>query len=141
MNVRVDPEYETQKGFDAAYASSGKLHHFKNKLYISGTSNLQDVWDDVSKIPFYGNTRKSHRYKQAKAFLDEHPEIDTLYGHSLGGSVALQLQKDFPERFGKDKVTTYGAPVLDLFGKSGQQSYRHRNDLVSYLDFGAKNVS
>ncbi len=61
-----------------------------------------------------GDLRQSERYQKAYTYLKDHPEIDMLEGHSLGGAVVLQLQKDFPDRH--FKTVTYGAPVLDLFG-------------------------
>ena len=61
-----------------------------------------------------GDLRRSERYQKAYEYLKNHPEIDTRMGHSLGGDVVLQLQKDFPERH--FKTITYGARVLDLLG-------------------------
>ena len=40
------------------------------------------------------------------------PNIKRVVGHSLGGSVALELQKHHPELMSR----TYGAPVVDLKG-------------------------
>jgi hypothetical protein len=105
--------------------------------YIKGSVTARDWWDDASKIPFWGDTRNAERYQQAdKAYEDlllEGKPVDRVVGHSLGGSVALQMQKD---RF-IPKSRTFGAPVVDLnpFGKS--KRYRHPLDPVSILDSGA----
>ena len=63
--------------------------------------------------------------------------IDRIVGHSLGGSVALQMQKDHfvPQS------RTFGAPVVDLkpfhrfYNKA--ERYRHPLDPVSIFDRGA----
>ena len=55
-------------------------------------------------------------------------------GHSLAGSVNLELQKQHP---GKDyDVTTYGAPVLQMGGQKYKR-FRKAGDLISGLDDGA----
>ena len=59
--------------------------------------------------------------------------VDRIVGHSLGGSVALEMQRqhDIP------KSRTFGAPVFDLFPKVGQDRYRHPLDPVSVFDRSA----
>ena len=61
--------------------------------------------------------------------------MDRVVGHSLGGSVALEMQKEK----GIPKSRTFGAPVLDLgmFGPKAER-YRHPLDPVSILDRKAK---
>ena len=80
-------------------------------MFITGTHNLRDEWDDVFKIPFWENLRNSQRYQQAGSVLQINPQIDTIIGHSLGGSVALEINKQNKNHF---KTRTYGAPVLDF---------------------------
>ena len=65
-------------------------------------------------------------------------QIDTVVGHSLGGSVSLELQKNYPDRIKKSR--TYGAPVMDLLGSESENVDRYRNwfDPVSICDRGAK---
>ncbi len=55
-------------------------------------------------------------------------------GHSLGGSVALELQDNMADR--KFKTNTYGAPVLSF--TPAENRYRNRGDPVSMLDFGSQ---
>lgn len=104
--------------------------------YVKGTSTARDVWDDVTKIPT-GLTRHAERYQQADtAYLDllRHGRpVDRIVGHSLGGSVALQMARDH----GIKKVRTFGAPVLDLFGASNPDRVRHPWDPVSIFDRSA----
>ena len=94
-------------GLNKAYNNNNKIHVDGDTLFIAGTSNLKDAYDDITKIPFYGSTMDSTRYNQAKTALDSNPHIKNLVGHSLGGSISLEIQKNNA----KYKTTTYGAPV------------------------------
>jgi pimeloyl-ACP methyl ester carboxylesterase len=89
------------------------------------------MWDDL-KIPF-GLNGSSQRYHDANGVLEYDKNIHTVVGHSLGGAVALQLQKDQPNR--NLKTRTYGAPVMSF---TGGDRYRNVADPVSIFDFGAK---
>ena len=81
----------------------------------------------------------SRRYKDAERayndLLQRGFPIDRVVGHSLGGSVALQQQKDKNIDFSR----TFGAPVVDLnpLKRGTQERYRHILDPVSLLDRGA----
>ena len=56
-------------------------------------------------------------------------------GHSLGGAVALQMQKEDPTLHSR----AYGAPVFDpLVQTPSEDRHRSRFDPVSILDRGAK---
>ncbi len=121
-------------GLHRAYDSSRKIYAHGSTLYIAGTASLRDVWDDI-KIPLH-LTRFSDRYQNASKYLEDHKNIKSLVGHSLGGSVALELQKDFPDR--KFKSNTYGAPVASLSGADNR--FRNYFDPVSILDRGADNT-
>jgi len=128
---------ENTEGLKEAYKNRQTYLYLKDDtLYIGGTQNIRDVWDDVTKVPFYGDVRKSERYKDADELLQKNPQVKKLVGHSLGGSVTLELQKQYPER--NFETTTYGAPVT-AFGKGNR--YRHSGilitDPISMFDFGA----
>ena len=104
-------------------------------MYVAGTDNLQDVYDDITKVPKWGYITDSARYNMVKPVLDKHPQIKKLVGHSLSGIVALRLQKEMPER--DFEVTTYGAPVFGYW--SGKNTrYKHQFDPISMFDMGAK---
>jgi hypothetical protein len=124
-------------GLNNAYNNVNKVYVDGSTLYVAGTSNLKDVYDDISKIPFYGNLKDSTRYNQAKTALDSNPNINKIIGHSLGGSVALQLEKDNP----KYATTTYGAPVFSPNPFITGNRYRFKNDPISMLDNGAITVN
>ena len=131
-------------GLKNAYNNDDKLFLHRNTLFVAGTSNLQDAWDDL-KIPFH-LTSHSKRYQDADKLMKANPQIDRVVGHSLGGSVALELQKNYDI-----ETTTYGAPVLDLskgFGDSSLQlqnevrepdRFRHPFDPFPFFDTQAKN--
>jgi hypothetical protein len=124
-----------ENGLNKAYNNLNKIHVQGDTMYIAGTSNLKDVYDDITKIPFFGTITDSTRYNQAKTALDLNPNITKIVGHSLGGSVALEFQKNNP----KYNTTTYGAPVLQIGSKQGNR-FRFPYDPVSYLDNGAITV-
>ena len=115
---------------------------------LQGLNTLKDRFLDAifttisQKKPMWGNTRDAERYQQADAAYEDlqasGKPVDRIVGHSLGGSVALQLQQDK----GIPKSRTFGAPVVDLkpFGRfyGDAERYRHVFDPVSILDRGAK---
>ena len=107
--------------------------------YVKGSSTARDWYDDLTKIPIWGDTKDSERYQQAeKAYQDLHASgraVDRVVGHSLGGSVALEMQNEH----GIPRSRTFGAPVLDLnpFGYNRAERYRHPLDPVSIFDRGA----
>ena len=109
--------------------------------YIKGSVTGRDWYDDATKVPFWGDTRNAERYQQAdKARQDLQAQgkpVDRVVGHSLGGSVALQMQQDHDIL----KSRTFGAPVMDLkpFDRfyTKPERYRHPLDPVSVFDRGA----
>jgi hypothetical protein len=119
-------------GLHRAYDRSGKIYAHGSTLYIAGTSSMRDVWDDI-KIPLH-LTRFSDRYQNASKYLEDHRNIKSLVGHSLGGSVALELQGNMEYRH--FKTNTYGAPVFSLTPATNR--YRNYGDPVSMFDLGAQ---
>ena len=92
-----------ENGLSKAYNNHNKVHVDNDTLYIAGTSNLRDVYDDITKIPIWGSIKDSQRYKDAKTVLDLNPNITNLVSHSLGSSVALELEKDNNKKFNRSK--------------------------------------
>ena len=112
--VYMHPEIVMQQltdkeGLDKATAARDKVYVHGNTMYVAGTSNLQDVWDDF-KIPF-GKTAQSQRYKDADALLAKNPQVSNMVGHSLGGAAVLELQKNHAQER-TFNTNTYGAPVM-----------------------------
>ena len=64
-------------------------------------------------------------------------KITSIVGHSLGGSVVLEMQKQNPDR--TFKTTTYGAPVASMTVPDNINNTRYRNndDVISMFDRGA----
>ena len=168
--IKQDKIKTDADGMDRAYGQ-GDVYGEGNKEYVAGSHTTRDWFDDFTKIPQWqnvpsgfvafvdlmnsapgrlifgtGDLRQSERYKKARGYLVAHPEVTFLDGHSLGGSVVLQLQKDFPGR--NLKTFTQGAPVWDPFGKQkkeiGQENVMrvsNNGDIVSAFDMSAKKTS
>lgn len=125
------------EGLERAY-KDGDTHVHGKTMYVAGSHTLQDWWDDVTKIPVWGDLRESARYKAAEKVLRENPQVEDIVGHSLGGSVVLELQKQYGDRGLKSR--TYGAPVLDFtspLDNTKVERYRNYLDPVSIFDRGA----
>ena len=147
MNALEHPNRGTfiqdEHGINQAYgAATGTFYDGDTRtLNIRGSVTKQDWKDDFLRIPAWGDSRGIEMYKNAKLSYDklisEGKPVDRVVGHSLGGSVALQLQKDKDIPFSR----TFGAPVLDVnpFQKNVER-YRHVLDPFSILDRGAHNV-
>ena len=136
-----------EKGLDNAYANpQGTSYDAATKtMYIKGSSTATDWLDDFRTIPF-GDTAQSERYGQAmdayNHLTTSGKPVDRVVGHSLGGSVALELQKNLSKQGRKVDSRTFGAPVMDAkpFDRyyNNAERYRHPTDPVSVLDRGAK---
>ena len=142
------PQYETPisdaEGLQRAYAQ-GDYYIRGNTLWIAGSHTAQDWYDDVTKVPAWGDLRDSARYKAVEKVLREHPEVTNVVGHSLGGAVALELQKGNQSL----KSRTYGSPTWDPFGSDKQalggpfskdnvERYRNYSDPFSLFDGSAQ---
>ena len=122
-------------GLKKAYNTNKGIHIDNDTMFIAGTRNFRDVYDDVTKIPVWGDLKNSKRYRDVEEEIKANPNVKNLIGHSLAGSVALEFEKNNKGY----ETTTYGAPVFQLSSKSGNR-FRHRNDAISAFDFGAKNI-
>ena len=135
---------QDEEGLEKAYNDKSTpgtyLDQNTHTLYVKGTVDSQDWWDDFTKVPAWGNLQHSRRYQDAEKaynyFIQHGQPIDRVVGHSLGGSVALELQ----QQKAIDYSRTFGAPVLDLdpFHRGTVERVRHPLDPVSVLDRGAK---
>ena len=52
-----------ETGLQKAYKSDNKVHVDGDTMFIAGTMNKQDLIDDFTKMPCYGDVRQSKRYK------------------------------------------------------------------------------
>ena len=119
-------------GLRRAYNEPSGLYKHGNVLHVAGAKSLSDAWDDL-KLPLI-KTSLTQRYKDANEVLKHNPGITAISGHSLGGAVALELQKENP----KLQVTTYGAPVVSF--TQSENRFRNLGDPISGLDFGTNTV-
>ena len=112
-------------------------------MFVAGTKDFpQDQRDDLTTIPT-NTVHNTLRYINADGALYNndllYPDhnITSLVGHSPAGSVALEIQKQYPDL--NFKTTTYGAPVASMTAPDGVNNKRRRNydDPVSMLDRGS----
>ena len=154
------------EGLRRAYNDPNRLYKHGDKLYIAGTTwtddkmnitkppwytimlkalfpdsipdnlSLNDAIDDL-KIPEF-KTRDIQRYKDADKFLKKNSDVKELIGHSMGGSVALQLNKDYNNKF---ETRTYSAPVFDVLphndSNTDNERYRTFGDPIAIFDNNA----
>ena len=93
----------------------------------------------MSKIPFqttynllgYINAEKALKHNDS--LYPDH-KLTSIVGHSLGGSVVLEMQKQNPDR--TFETTTYGAPVMSMTTPDNINNKRLRNndDPISMFD-------
>jgi hypothetical protein len=123
------------QGLERAY-QHGDYYIHGDTMYIAGSHTAKDWYDDVTKIPVWGDLRDSTRYKAARDALMENPQVKRTIGHSLGGSVALELEKNYKHI---TSSRTYGAPVWNPLGSESNKVERYRNwiDPVSVFDRSA----
>ncbi len=119
---------EDRQGLAEAYELDSGSYVAGDTLYVAGSKSARDWWGDL-KIPF-GMTNRTQRYEDASRVLKASPQVQRIVGHSLGGAVALALQKTH-----QIKTVTCGAPVISA---SGGERHRALFDPVLMFDFGAK---
>ena len=131
-----------ENGLNLAYANPQGTYYdpATRTEYVKGSTTATDWWDDVSKIPF-GDTARSERYGQAmdayKDLTTSGKPVERIVGHSLGGAVALEMQKNLAKKGHNVDTRTFGAPVLDPRFYEKSERYRHPMDPVSIFDRGA----
>ena len=59
--------------------------------------------DDL-KLPINDTLNKSKKCRDADAYYRSHHEIDTVIGHSLGGSVSLAIENEYKKEGNNPKV-------------------------------------
>ena len=124
------------EGLSRAYKAPNSVFIDGNRMFIAGTHTGKDVYD-WKLIPL-GLVKYSSRYQEADAALKDNPQVDTVIGHSLGSSVAAELNRQYNNKF---DARYYGSPFLDLsFSRDPKNHrYRHPGDIVSMFDTGAVN--
>ena len=145
--VKQLQDISDEEGLKRAYDTQDGLYQHYNKLFIAGTKDFpQDHLDDL-KLPFDDTLNKTKRGRDADAYYRSHHEIDTVIGHSLGGSVSLALEKQYKKEgnnpYGIVQSKTFGAPVIsgNALGEKNPNRIRYFGDPISALDFNATNVT
>ena len=99
-----------------AYESPNRIYRNGSIVYIAGTKDPIDFYDDL-KLPFY-QTRNTKRYKDAdKLIKDNAIEIDgkkhygvtDIISHSLSSAVGQQINNDYGNIF---RSRSYGSPFV-----------------------------
>ena len=112
-------------------------------MIVSGTKDFpHDAWDDVSNIPLQ-TTYNSIRYINADKALTNNDSLCTddkltsMVGHSSGGSVVLEMQKQYPDIY--VQTSTYRAPLISMTTPDSidNTSFRTYDDPISMVDRGA----
>ena len=146
-NVKIFPQniakpiknISDAEGLDIAYKTPSGQYIYGNTLYLSGSRNAQDWYDDLTKIPTM-LVNHSQKYKDAEKLLNSSAGLGVshIVSHSLGGAVAQKLKQDYQER--DFKITTYGSPDLSIKKNTPENISRYKNigDPVSILDGAAK---
>ena len=85
---------------------------------------------------------KTKRGRDSDAYYRSHHEIDTAIGHSLGGAVALRLEKQYKQQtdnpYGIIQFKTFGSlTVSSNLSGINLNRIRWAGDLISALDFNS----
>ena len=99
-----------------AYDTKDGLYQHYNELFIAGTKDFPVDHIDDLKLPCDDILNNTTRGKTADAYYRSHHEVDTVIGHSLGGAVALSLEKQYKKEgnnpFGIVQSKTFGSPAV-----------------------------
>ena len=96
--VKQIADITDEEGLKLAYETKDGLYQHYDKLFIAGTKDFPTDHIDDLKLPFDDTLNKTKRGRDADAYYRSHHEIDTVIGHSLGGAVALSLEKHYKKR-------------------------------------------
>ena len=128
-----------------AYETNDGLYQRYNELFIAGTKDFPTDHIDDLKLPMNGTLNKTKRGRDADMYSGSHHEIDTVIGRSLGGSVALALERQYKKEgnnpYGLIQSKTFGAPMIsgNLSGTNPNR-IRWAGDPISALDFNSTTV-
>ena len=136
------------QGLKLAYESPNRIYRNGSILYIAGTKDPIDFYDDL-ELPFY-QTRNTKRYKDVDKFTkDDTIEIDgkkhygitDIISHSLGSAVGQQINSDYGNIF---RSRSYGSPFVSSQRPEDTGTnlrIRKSGDPVSMFDKGSINLN
>jgi hypothetical protein len=129
-----------EEGLHKAYSAPDAIFVDGNKMYVAGTRSFGEAARDWWKIATW-HTPNIERYGELTDAIKNHPEVDTLIGHSLGASAVAELQRQTNNKY---LARYYGAPFLNLNPLAGpdpkNQTFRHPGDPISAFDHNADDV-
>ena len=132
------------QGLRLAYESPDRIYRNGSQLYIAGTKDPIDFYDDL-KLPFY-QTRNTKRYKDVDKFIkDDTIEIDgkkltgitDIISHSLASAVSQQINDDYGNIF---RSRSYGSPFVSSQRPEDTKTnlrFRKAGDPISMFDRGS----
>jgi len=125
------------EGLTIAYKTPSGQYIYGDTLFLSGTRNMRDVYDDITKVPTF-SVNRSQKYIDTENLINSSAGggIKSIVAHSLGGRVAQTLKNNYPNR--DFKVTTYASPDISINNTSDVTRYRNEGDYISILDRSAK---
>ena len=136
------------QGLKLAYENPDGIYQNGSILYIAGTKDPIDVWDDL-KLPFY-QTRNTKRYKDVDKFIKDGTievegkqltGISDIISHSLGSAVGQQINHDYGNIF---RSRSYGSPFVSsqrLEDTGTNLRIRKAGDPVSMFDNATINLN
>ena len=146
--ARTETFLTDTQGLRLAYESPNRIYRNGSQLYIAGTKDPIDFYDDL-KLPFY-QTRNTKRYKDVdKSITDDAIEIDgkkhygvtDIISHSLGSAVGQQINTDYGNIF---RSRSYGSPFVSSQRPEHTGTnlrIRKSGDPVSMFDKGSINLN
>ncbi len=136
-NAFAKEGYVYQSSFSQGNNHQAYYNPTTNQLLFSvaGTHNLSDVGTDVLLGAGVG-FKESSRYRAAQSALQSaraalNPSHVSVYGHSLGGTIARGISSPGDTLFTYNSGETFGARARPF-----EQAYRTEGDLVSLLGAG-----
>ena len=132
------------QGLKLAYESPNRIYRNGSILYIAGTKDPIDFYDDL-KLPFY-QTRNTKRYKDVDKLIKDdaietdgkkHYGITDVISHSLGSAVGQQINNDYGNIF---RSRSYGSPFVSTQKPEDTGTnlrIRKAGDPVSMFDRGS----
>jgi hypothetical protein len=95
--ARTDMEEAYAKAKEPGNPVVLQSYRFPYVAVVRGTDNLDDLKTDAfTGLTGIQDANFKRQVAEVKAFLAEHPEVQHVIGHSLGGAVAQEATKDNP---------------------------------------------
>ena len=136
------------QGLRLAYESPDRIYRNGSQLYIAGTKDPVDFYDDL-KLPFY-QTRNTKRYKDVDKFIKDnafeidgkkHYGVTDIISHSLGSAVGQQINNDYGNIF---RSRSHGLPFVSSQRPEDTGTnlrIRKSGDPVSMFDSGSATLN